>query len=449
MKKYKNYFEDLIKINNQLKFLIGFKTKEAISKYTNTLDDDYMNKLKELIKKYSETDDIELQLEINFIKKYLELNIYLCFLISSYVNEIINFEYENNHIYPKKYKKERLRDFNNYVKTIKLNLEKSLKLNITIPYIICKKFLNQIKSIKKYNYLYNYIKNYYIKKCRKTIGIYDLPNGNEIYKELIIYNIGINKTPEEIHKLGLSLIPKNKEIKKKNGYNTKEELLNDCKRYAKYIYENIIDKYFYYKPDKEFNIKKLPKILEKSSPLAFYNEFTDIVYINMLYYKECDKNTLYSLIMHECFHQYHFRFLKYYKLEKYKIYGYNNIALIEGFAHYMEIYCDNYDDNNEYSLLRKIRLVADTGINYYKWSYKKTYNYMLKYMPHNKNDIKNEIERYICMPSQALAYTFGKLEILKLRDEYLSKNKGTIKDFHHILLINGNVSFIYLNKIIK
>jgi len=33
-----------------------------------------------------------------------------------------------------------------------------------------------------------------------------------------------------------------------------------------------------------------------------------------------------------------------------------------------------------------------------------------------------------------------------LRDDYLSKNKGTIKDFHRELLIEGLASFTIINK---
>jgi uncharacterized protein (DUF885 family) len=152
--------------------------------------------------------------------------------------------------------------------------------------------------------------------------------------------------------------------------------------------------------------------------------------------------------MHECLHQYHHRLLKHYKCEKYKLYGYENDALVEGFAHYMEIYCDDYDENtNDYSILRKLRLVVDTGINYYGWSYEKAFNYMIKYLPNRRSEIINEINRYICEPSQALCYLIGKIEIIRMRDNFLKEKKGTIKDFHHKLLINGMMSFISLHKI--
>jgi uncharacterized protein (DUF885 family) len=106
----------------------------------------------------------------------------------------------------------------------------------------------------------------------------------------------------------------------------------------------------------------------------------------------------------------------------------------------METYCDSYDENNNMSLLRKIRLVVDTGINYYGWTYKKAFDFMKHYMPNKTTDIKNEIDRYICLPAQAVSYMIGKLHIIKLRDEYLKKG-GNIKDFHHLLLIEGLASF--------
>jgi len=151
--------------------------------------------------------------------------------------------------------------------------------------------------------------------------------------------------------------------------------------------------------------------------------------------------------MHECFHYYHFDYLRHFKIPKYKIFDYSNTALVEGFAHYMEIYCENYDDdNNEFSLLRKLRLVADTGINYYGWTFKQTLDYLNKYLPNQKTDNINEVERYICLPGQALSYYIGKFHIINLRDNYLKKG-GNIKDFHHKLLMEGLASFKTIDKV--
>ena len=446
MSKYKKYFDDLIKINPSLSYELGNRDKYSCSHVTNDISDDYLSKLYKLSLKYAHYDDIELKLEIDYIKYLFEYKIYLYNIICPYDNAIINFYHENNSKEHKKYKKIRIADFNKYIKTIIERLKEALNLKITIPYIICIKFMEQIKDYNKE--LYNFIKNNYLNKCRKTIGLCHLPNGKKIYKVLLKNTLaGLSKTPEEIHNLGLSLVSDITKPKTKELYTSKEKLFKDCKKLALYIYDNIIEKYFHYKPDKPFTLKIVAKELEKTTSLAYYTPSDDIVYINLSYYKEIDKQSLYSLLMHECFHQYHYRFMKYYKLEYYQIYGYNNNTLIEGFAHYMETYCEDYNDNNDLSILRKLRLVVETGINYYGWTHEKAFYYMNKYLPHRSNDILNEIERYVCMPTQALCYVIGKYEIIKMRNKFLKEKRGTIKDFHHKLLINGTVSFLTLHKI--
>jgi hypothetical protein len=446
MSKYKNYFDDLIKINPSLSYNLGNRDKKSCSRVTNDLSDEYLSLFYKLSLKYANTDDIELKFELDYIKYFFEYKIYLYFIICPFDNTIINFYYENKSKEHKKYKKTRIADFNKYIKSIIIRLKEGLKLKITIPYIICIKFMKQIKDCNKE--LYNFIKNDYLNKCRKTIGLCHLPNGKKIYKILLKNTLGgLSKTPEEIHNLGLSIIKKMKKPKNKDFYTSKKKLFKDCQKLALHIYDNIIEKYFHYKPSKPFTLEIVSKELEKTTSLAYYMPSTDIVYINLYYYREVDKQSLYSLLMHECLHQYHFRLMKYYKLPYYQMYGYENNTLIEGFAHYMEIYCEDYDDSDDYSILRKLRLVVDTGINYYGWTYEKTFNYMNKYLPNRTNDIINEIDRYICMPGQSLCYLIGKLEIIKMRDKFLKEKRGTIKDFHHKLLIKGPASFLTLHKI--
>ena len=433
---YENYMDDLdYIIENTPK-----QTKNNKALLLNELSEEYLIKIYNLYLKYKNTKDIELKFELDYLKNFFKFKIYLYFIICSYSNYIIKFY--------NKYKKDYYTDnqkvlieYNNIIKTIIIRLKEALNLKITIPYIICIKFMEQIKDYNKE--LYNFIKNNYLNKCRKTIGLCHLPNGKKIYKVLLKNTLaGLSKTPEEIHNLGLSLVSDITKPKTKELYTSKEKLFKDCKKLALYIYDNIIEKYFHYKPDKPFTLKIVAKELEKTTSLAYYTPSDDIVYINLSYYKEIDKQSLYSLLIHECFHQYHYRFMKYYKLD----FNDNNI-LIEGFAHYMETYCDHYDDDNNLSILRKLRLVVDTGINYYGWTYKKALNYMNKYLPDTKDNNINEIERYICKPSQSLCYLIGKLEIIKIRDKFLKEKRGTIKDFHHKLLIKGHLSFLNLHKI--
>lgn len=447
MKEIEKYTKDLLKFNPTLRFIFGMKDKQTLSHYENRLSDEYLISIKELMDKYRYSNDIELKNEIMANDLYLNNHIYLL-LFPSHDNPIVSFEYENNFVYPKNeiYKKSRTDDFDKYVESMIIRAKEGLQMKITYPKIIIKKFLHQIKNLHKYKSLYQFIKKEYYPYCRNEIGLCYIPNGKNIYRELIKEFIGyIEMTPEEIHNLGLSL--EKKRISYNDLYESKEELFDDCVKNATYIYETIIDKYFYYKMEKPFRILKVPKELESSSSLAYYNEIEKAIFINLLYYKEVNKNDVYSLLMHECFHYYHFEFMKFYEIPKYKIHIYSNIALVEGFAHYMETYCENYDDNNHYSLLRKLRLVIDTGINYYGWTYKQAYDYLNKYIPNNKTDNANEVDRAICDPGQLLSYYIGKIHIIQCRDEYL-KRGGNIKDFHNKLLMEGLASFETIDKII-
>jgi len=307
--------------------------------------------------------------------------------------------------------------------------------------------MEQIKDNFKWNFLYNFIKNQYYPKCRNEIGLCYIKNGKDIYRNILKENVGyLDISPEEIHKIGLELISKTTKNKKTDTYKSRNEMLDDCIRYAKYLYDEVLDKYFHYKPKNSFKIYQMDEIMEKNSPLGFYKPLEHKVFINLSFFNEISKTEIHSLIMHECIHSFHFDFMKFYKLPKYKYFKYSNNALVEGFAFYMEIYCDGYnDDTNLMTIMRKLRLIVDTGINYYGWTYKKAFEYMKSYLPTQINDIKNEIERYICMPSQAISYMIGKLHIIKLRDIYLNKG-GDIRDFHHILLMEGLASFKLIDK---
>lgn len=437
---YQLYLNDLFMVSPTLRFVYGKKDKQTLSHITNYLDKDYLEKYKQILEKYKHTTDIELSLLIE--TELFNINNNLQYLLfSSYNNEIIEFNYVTNNIYPKNevYKQNRQKDFDLFIETMMQSAKEGIKLKISYPKIIIQNFMKQIKPNYKYKHLYNFLKKDYLPHCRNEIGLCYIPNGKEIYKSILKSYLGhINITPEEIFKIGMD-IPK-KRIIITETYKSKEELLIDCRKYNNHIYTHIYNNYFHYKPRKCI-IQPVPTELENTSPLGYYNDIEKKVFINLSYFNEISKNEIYSLIMHESFHFYHFHLMTdYYKLPKYKYYSYNNIALAEGFAHYMEIYCENYDDNNINSLIRKIRIVVDVGINYYGWTYKQAYDYFKKYIPDKDTDIKNEIERYICMPAQAVTYYIGKYHIIKLRDDYLEKG-GNIKDFHDLLLRDGLASF--------
>jgi uncharacterized protein (DUF885 family) len=88
---------------------------------------------------------------------------------------------------------------------------------------------------------------------------------------------------------------------------------------------------------------------------------------------------------------------------------------------------------------RAIRLVIDTGIHSLGWSRQQAIDYFKENSAKTEQDIVQEVDRYIVMPAQALAYKSGELEIKDLR-RYAEQKLGPrfdIRSFHDQVLSQG------------
>jgi len=93
------------------------------------------------------------------------------------------------------------------------------------------------------------------------------------------------------------------------------------------------------------------------------------------------------------------------------------------------------------SLMRASRLVVDTGLHARGWTRQQAVDYMVGHVPMPVEFLGNEIDRYIAMPGQALAYLTGRLEILRLRDEARATmgDAFTLPGFHAAVLDHGSL----------
>jgi uncharacterized protein (DUF885 family) len=66
-------------------------------------------------------------------------------------------------------------------------------------------------------------------------------------------------------------------------------------------------------------------------------------------------------------------------------------------------------------MLRAMRLVVDSGIHAKGWTRDQAISYMLANSGMSRTDATAEVERYIAIPGQALAYKIGQLTILRLK----------------------------------
>ncbi len=101
-------------------------------------------------------------------------------------------------------------------------------------------------------------------------------------------------------------------------------------------------------------------------------------------------------------------------------------AYIEGWGLYTErlsdemgLYSGDLDRIGvlSFDAWRACRLVVDTGMHALGWTRRQAIDFMFDHTVLAENNVVNEIDRYIVMPGQALAYKIGQREILRLRAE--------------------------------
>ena len=93
------------------------------------------------------------------------------------------------------------------------------------------------------------------------------------------------------------------------------------------------------------------------------------------------------------------------------------------------------------ALMRAVRLVVDTGLHAFGWSREKAVEYAVEHVPMPAEFMATEIDRYIVMPGQALAYLTGKLEIERLRGDAQRRlgSAFSLAEFHAAVLDHGSL----------
>jgi uncharacterized protein (DUF885 family) len=100
------------------------------------------------------------------------------------------------------------------------------------------------------------------------------------------------------------------------------------------------------------------------------------------------------------------------------------------------------------SLMRAARLVVDTGLHYYGWSREQALEFLTEHVPMPREFLANEVDRYVVVPGQALAYLTGKLEIIRIREQAQQRlgPAFSLPAFHAAVLDHGSLPMPVLDR---
>ena len=101
--------------------------------------------------------------------------------------------------------------------------------------------------------------------------------------------------------------------------------------------------------------------------------------------------------------------------------------------------------------MRATRLVVDTGMHALGWSRQKALDYAIANVPTSEKAVTSEVDRYIGLPGQALAYMIGRKEIVKIRAEAEATlgDRFDIKSFHDTVLGSGALPLPVLADLVR
>ena len=325
----------------------------------------------------------------------------------------------------------------------------------------------------------------YLPRARDSIALSALPEGAAWYAQRVRRETTTSLMPQRIHELGLS------EVKRIRGemekvmaqagfkgtlaefakflrtdprfyFTDARELVREYRDIAKRV-DPELTKLFGKLPRLPYGVVEIPAFSAPSQTTAYYRPGSPLAhragsyFVNTYKLDTRPKWEMEALTLHESVPGHHLQIALAQELADVPEFRKTSrsVAFVEGWGLYAEslgpelgMYLDPYAKYGQltYEMWRAIRLVVDTGMHALGWSREQAIEYFKENSAKTEHDITVEIDRYIVMPAQALAYKIGELKLKELRAlaERELGAKFDIRAFHDTVLGNGALPLDFL-----
>jgi uncharacterized protein (DUF885 family) len=336
----------------------------------------------------------------------------------------------------------------------------------------------ETKIFPTYRRLHDFMRDDYLPKCRDTVGLGALPDGEAWYAYNVRKITTTDYTPGQIHSKGLAEVARihdeMRKVMKQVGFEGGLDAFFDyMKTDPRFFYgdpaelvQGYVDiksrvdpnlpRLFEILPKADYEVRAVEPFREKSASGGAYQAASEdgsrpgIFYANTYDMKSRPKWAMEALSLHEGNPGHHFQGSiqrEQRGLPNFRRFG-GYTAYSEGWALYAEslgkplgMYQDPYQYYGmlEGELWRSIRLVVDTGLHAKGWTRQQVLDYMDANSAAGEARRVSEAERYMAIPGQAVAYKIGQLKIRELREK-AERELGPrfdLRKFHTVVLANG------------
>lgn len=328
--------------------------------------------------------------------------------------------------------------------------------------------------------LSDFLEKEYLPACPENeMGLMFQPRGPEFYAWLVRHHTSTNLTPDQIHEIGLAEVARIRDematvmraaghggsvqrFKEKLSWNprytyTEPAVLLDAYRAIGKRIDPELPHLFGKLPRTPYGVRAIPDIAAPSAPAGYYyppsadGSRAGYFYANTWHPETRPGWEMEALVAHEAVPGHHLQIAlanEMPDLPDFRRHGLELTAFVEGWGLYAESLGTElglYQDAGSrfgrlnFEMWRAVRLVVDTGLHAKGWTRKRAREYARENAPKSDEEIAVEVDRYLSMPGQALAYKIGELRIRELRKRAQEKlgDRFDVRGFHDTVLGSG------------